>query len=333
MRAAHHSNQDGAEQARESDATSLSPDLPIAIGTHSFRQSYLYGFATQAEITQHVRTQAVAEEVARLPEIIDAWTNLRSTIAALEATQVGLAEAIQITDLPASVAPKLRVIADDPLFRKTFGLLACSFAMVEIDKLIAPQRTINLDYADRLAAGYPRQPTFDDLVEICLAPRRKMDAIQHLEVAPNSHIFSSPNSDMRFLGAFMKQLTADDLTYAEMGGIPVAAVIGFVGYGGSPVNVLLSGKRCVLNNGFHRVWTLRSLGVARIPVVVQHARNPRLEFPPAVCGLPREYLLGAPRPALLGDFFDPRLRVELRVRERLKMVGLQFGVSEHGVPA
>lgn len=251
----------------------------------------------------------------------------------MTATQSGLAESIEITDLPPSCDERIAAIEADPLFRKTFVQHTRSFALVEIDKLVAPQRTINLDYAERLRAQYGADLTLEDLIDICLAPRRAMDPIQHLEVGPNTHIFSSPNSDIRFLGAFVKQLSTEDLAYAEMGGIPVAAVIGFVGYGGAPVNVLLSGRRCVLNNGFHRVWVLRSLGVTRVPVVVQHVRDPRLEFPPAVCGLPREYLLGAPRPALLGDFFDTGLTVTLRVRERLKMVGIQFGVNEHGVPA
>lgn len=328
MRTAHRPDEDSDPEERPPMR-----DLPIGFGTHSYRETYLYGFATQAEVVHHIRTQAVPEEAARLPEIMKRWVDLRPTIAALEATQASLAESIAIQEMPPTMREQLASIESDPLFSKTFSMLATSFAMVEIDKLIAPQRTINRDYADRLRAKYPASPTLDDLVEICLATRRAMDPIQHLEIGPNSHIFSSPNSDIRFLGAFMKQLSADDLAYAELGGIPVAAVIGFVGYGGAPVNVLLAGKRCVLNNGFHRVWVLRSLGVERIPVVVQQVRDPRLEFPPTVAGLPREYLLAAPRPVLLGDFFDPELAIELRVRERLKMVGLQFGVSDHGVPA
>jgi hypothetical protein len=89
----------------------------------------------------------------------------------------------------------------------------------------------------------------------------------------------------------VKELTAEDLDHAVSGGLPAAAIIAFVGYGGAPVNVLKVGSRIVLNNGFHRVYTLRRLGVKEIPVVVQHVSNPQLEFPPQVGGLPKEYLL------------------------------------------
>jgi hypothetical protein len=131
----------------------------------------------------------------------------------------------------------------------------------------------------------------------------------------------------------VKKLSADDMQYAVGGGLPAAAIISFVGYGGAPVNVLQAGGKVVLNNGFHRVYALRSLGVGEIPVVVQQVRNIQLEFPPTVAGLPREYLLGAPRPVLLKDFFDPDFAITLKVRERVKMVTVGIGLSQHEVPS
>jgi len=128
-------------------------------------------------------------------------------------------------------------------------------------------------------------------------------------------------------------MTPEDLQYAETGGLPAAAVITFVGYGGSPVNVLREGQRVVLNNGFHRVYALRKLGVTQIPVVVQHVRNVELEFPPQVAGLPREYLLGAPRPVLMKDFFESEFAITLEARERIKMVTMGIVLNQQDVPA
>jgi hypothetical protein len=113
----------------------------------------------------------------------------------------------------------------------------------------------------------------------------------------------------------------------------VAAVIAFVGYGGSPINVIAANGRLVLNNGFHRVYALRSLGVTHIPVVIQQATNVRLEFPPAVAGLPREYLLGTPRPVLMKDFFHDDFCISLRVRDRLKVVTVGINLGQHEIPA
>ena len=50
-----------------------------------------------------------------------------------------------------------------------FNLLSTD-KVVEIDKLVAPQRTINRDYAQKLRARFPTTPSVEDLIEICLSP-------------------------------------------------------------------------------------------------------------------------------------------------------------------
>lgn len=89
----------------------------------------------------------------------------------------------------------------------------------------------------------------------------------------------------------------------------------------------------ILNNGFHRTYALRSIGVTKIPIVVQQVRNTQLAFPAAVAGLPKEYLLNVQRPVLMKDFFVPEFAITLKVRERIKMVTLGMAVSQHDVPA
>jgi hypothetical protein len=216
----------------------------------------------------------------------------------------------------------VRRYAADTLFRRSFVGLPISFGIVEIDKLVAAQRTVNLDYVARLRKQFPEKPSLAELLEICVAPTRPMDSVQHLEVAPNVHVFSSPNLDIRFLGSFLKEITAEDVDAAALGGIPVAAVISFVGYGSAAINVFKAGGRIVLNNGFHRVFALRQAGVTHIPVVIQTSNNPTLDFPPTVAGLPKEYLLAVPRPVLMKDFFEPDIAITLRIRDRIKTVTL-----------
>lgn len=312
----------------------MDQDAPvIPVGTHTFRQLYLFAFATQAEVQQHVRTQTLEEEATRLSQIMDTWAQLQPRVAEIVQREAGFAEAMTIAPIPEEHARKLEGFASDPLFQRTYAGLPTQFAQIEIDRLIAPQRTVNLDYVDRLRKSYPQVPTLDELLDICTSPKRDMDAIQHLEIAPNTHAFSSPNSDIRFLGAFFKEVTPEDLAYAATGGIPAAAIIAFVGYGAAPVNVLQVGSRFVLNNGFHRVYALRALGITHIPVVLQQIRNVQLEFPPAVAALPREYLLNAPRPVLMKDFFEPDFAITLSARDRIKVVTMGVALNQHDVPA
>jgi hypothetical protein len=143
----------------------------------------------------------------------------------------------------------------------------------------------------------------------------------------------SPNTDLRFLGSFLKPLALEDLRHAVQGGNPAAAIISFVGYGAASVNAFRVGTRVILNNGFHRVFALQSVGVTEIPLVLQTVQNPALEFPPNIAGVPREYLLGSPRPVLFKDFLEERFAITLAAKERLKIVTVGTNVAQHDVPA
>jgi hypothetical protein len=312
------------------------PEIPV--GTHYIEQQYLYAFASQGEILHYVRTQATDSDRERLPEIMDEWEKVQSRVTEVLAREAGLAETVSVAPVPEEHVGIVDTYISDPLFRKTFSGLPIRVGVVEVDKLVAGQRMVNLGYVERLTGQYGSSPTFEDLLRICVSPHRDMEAIQHLEVAPNTHVFSSPNSDIRFLGAFVKRhLTSEDLELAEAGGLPAAAIVAFVGYGGASVNVFAasvpSGRRLVLNNGFHRVYALRRLGVTHIPVVIQEVRNAQLEFPPQVAQLPREYLLGAPRPSLMKDLFEQEFTVTLRVLDRIKIVSMGIGLNQHEVPS
>jgi len=305
----------------------------VELGTHSFNQRYLYAFATQAEVVQYLRTQALGVGESEQTQILQAWEKLQPRVQALLQSEVGVAEAIGVSDIPPEHQKVVEQFASDRLFQKSFSMLPTGFAIVEIDKLVAAQRTVNQDYVQKLLKSVPKNPQLGDLLNICVSPTRQMNPIQHLEAGQGVHVFSSPNSDIRFLGSFKKDLVAADLEYAMGGGIPAAAIISFVGYGSAPINVLYANRRVVLNNGFHRVFALRSMGVTHIPVVIQSVQNLALEFPTQVAGLPREYLLGAPRPMLIKDFFEPDFTIALKVRERLKVVTVATQIAQNEIPS
>jgi hypothetical protein len=311
----------------------VAPVEPASLSTSYFEQQYLYAFATQQEVTQYVRTQAIPSEAQRLPEILADWTALRPRVAELVSVEGGLAESSIVTPVPDQCAAQLQEYVDNPQFRASFSSLPSTFGVVPIDTLIAPQRTVHREYVARLAAQFTKAPDLETLLKFCVAPTRAMDPIQHLEVGANAHVFSSPNSDIRFLGAFLKGLTPEDWAYAVHGGIPVAAIVAFVGYGSPSVNVFRVGGRLVLNNGFHRLFALRSIGVTHAPVVVQDVANSALEFPAQVSGLPKEYLLQVPRPVLMKDFFESDFAISLKVKNRIKSVTIQVQVGQHDVPA
>jgi len=308
------------------------PAREIPVGTHLFRQEYLYAFAVQPEVANYIRTQETGEDRERVSEIMQAWTQLRPRVQALIATEAGLADSIELTPVPDDLTAIVEGYAKDPIFARQFQLQTV-VAFAEIDKLVAYQRQVNLDYVQRLSNRIGSNPSPEDLLRVCISPQREMEPIQHLELGLAAHSFSSPNSDIRFLGAFLKHdLTPEDLGFAQHGGVPAAAIIAFVGYGTPMVNGFKVGNRVILNNGFHRVVALRRLGVDRIPIVLQLVANPQLELGSELGGLSQDYLTQHPRPALVKDFFEDGFTVTLRVRERIKLVNLGVQVGQQEVP-
>jgi hypothetical protein len=202
--------------------------------------------------------------------------------------------------------------------------------VVEIDKLIAPQREVNLDYVESLRAQIPGN-TITELMEFCLGPRAAPE-LKMLQTAQNQITFSSRSLDLRFLGGFPKTLTTDDIKVAHLGGQPAEAIVLLVGYGAGPINAWRAGARVVLNNGFHRIVALRLAGIKSIPMVLQEVANADIEFPEHILGLSKGYLLQQPRPVLIEDFFDEALVTDVRLKPRRKVVKVGWGVEDSVVP-
>src|SRR5207249_9938259 len=91
----------------ENERADSAASAPVRVGTHFFRQQYLFAFATQAEVLQYVRTQTLSEELARLPEIFSAWQNIQSRVTDLISREAGIADTIRLADIPAQHQSKL----------------------------------------------------------------------------------------------------------------------------------------------------------------------------------------------------------------------------------
>jgi len=304
----------------------------VQVGTHSVPQRYLYARAMRGEMIQHIRTQASPADRDRLPAIVAAWDALRPKVSALAASEAGLPDTITIEPLSESARAFAAATLADPLVARTFGAWRHEIAMAEVDKIVFPQRAVNEEYAGQLARTFPPSPDLDALLQICVAARADMAPIQHLEVAPNTHVFSSPNTDLRFLGAFLKEsVGAEDIPLVEAGGLPAAAVAGFVGYGSPVINAFRVGTRLILNNGHHRLYMLRKLGVTIIPMLILDVPNPLAELPLAIAGVPRELCL-APRPPVVKDLLDDDFGITLSVKRRLKQLTIMMNVNQYEMP-
>jgi len=327
----------GVEAEAANAALAATIDQATAASQESVRQRYLFPFIALGAVQNHVRTQGIATARSRIDEITAAWLALQPAIQQMQIDEAGLARSIQIGELSAEHAGVLEAIAANPFFKKTFQQAQHAFAVVEIDKMIATQRQINLDYVARLRDSFTGQLDMARLIEICLSPDSEPAPLKHLELSstPAVHAFTSENADLRFLGSNMKELVPEDLTLAEQGGVPVMALISFIGFGASSINAFfdVARNRVILNNGYHRVYALRSIGVTHIPIVLMISHNEAMHLPPIFPGgVPKDYVLNTPRPSLVVDLFRDDLTVELQVKKRIKKVIVQVSNADHDVP-
>jgi hypothetical protein len=143
----------------------------------------------------------------------------------------------------------------------------------------------------------------------------------------------SPSNDIRFLGT-MKLQAANIKDYPPPGNI--VGVLGIaIGFGSNFLNALYVGKRLILNNGSHRAYALRKLGVTHVPCIIQHASSlENLEILAASKVIDKsDYFLKNPRPSMLKDYFDSRLHKVIPVHRQLKQIIVKFEVDDALVPA
>jgi len=290
---------------------------------------YMFGAVTQIELRNFLEVNSIDSE-ARKQEIRKDWPAAVARFEGLRQAEAGAPDSISGRRLSAEDEGRAQTLRADATFATTFANYPISFEEVEIDKLIACQRTVHVEYVSYLSSRYEQMK--GDVFGFCLPQVDDVPPISIGRTAQNAFTASSENPGLRFLGAFEEPYRPGLLQIEVPGGQAVRAIILVLGYGGSAVNAFRVGRRMILNNGFHRLFTLRGLGKTHAPVVVQHVTHPEVELPPMMGELPREYLVENPRPGLMKDFFEEGLTCEITQRGFLKALQVGWGVQESMVP-
>jgi hypothetical protein len=121
----------------------------------------------------------------------------------------------------------------------------------------------------------------------------------------------------------------------QSNGIPSSAIVLFVGYGANYLSVTSTEGRLVLNNASHRAYALRELGVTHVPAVVQKVTR-REELNIVAAGGPLsqnpDLYLKEPRPPVVKDYFDPKLRKIVRLLPKARQVRVMVGAEVSDIP-
>ena len=261
------------------------------------------------------------------------WNAANEIVRALEKEEAGLADDPPMSSLGPEYEPLLIEFLKDPLVRHGFNTVPTDVAMVELDRLVVYQKHIDLTFARRLETELGPATSRERIFRTCLPYDHPQPPVQWSQVHRDAFVFVSPSNDLRFLGIMPMQSTHIK-DYPPPGNL--VGVVGLaVGFGTNFLNAVYSERRLILNNGSHRAYALRKLGVSRVPCIVQHVGS-RDELDVVATSAVRrdpDLFLKHPRPSMLKDYLDGRLHKVMAVRRRLRQVTVRFEVKEISVPA
>ncbi len=291
---------------------------------------YLIGRPKLKEFLSYVAAHAVKQPGRGT--LTDEWRAANEIVRALEKEEAGLADDPPMSSLGPEYEPLLIEFLKDPLVRYGFNTVPTDVAMVELDRLVVYQKHIDLSFARRLETELGPAPGWEQVFRTCLPYDHPQPPVQWSQVHRDAFVFVSPSNDLRFLGPM--PLQAGHITRYPPPGNLVGVVGIAVGFGTNFLNAVYAERRLVLNNGSHRAYALRKLGVTHVPCIVQHVGS-RDELEVVATSVVRrdpDLYLKHPRPPVLKDYFDPRLYKVMPARRRLRQVTVRFEVDEVSVP-
>lgn len=294
--------------------------------------AYLFAHLRLPDFLTFMTGETVGGADAEPARLAADWRAASARFSELQQAEAGWADSPPVEALAKSLEPLVRQVAADPVFRRSFSAVPGEVGMVELDRLVASQKTVNRSHVVRLKDKLGPAPGAEDVFRVCLPFDHPTPPARAGRVASQSFVFASESNDLRFLEC--RLLRPDQVTDLSASG-PLVGVVGVaVGYGSNFLNAVSLEGRLVLNNGFHRAYALRALGVTHVPCVVQRLAGPAdLEHVGrAAIRRDPEVYFGLPRPPVIKDFFDPALcRTVVRPR-RTRHVRVTVTVEELDVP-
>jgi hypothetical protein len=293
---------------------------------------YLIAGVSLRDYLHFMTTEPVGAGAADRAALAAGWRAAQDRLARLRRAEEDWADDVRPLPLPAGLEPLAAGVAADPVFQTAFADVPSRVALVELDRLVVTQKAIHLAQVRRLKDRLGTDPTPEQVFRVCLPADHPTADWRVSRVGSDAVVFVSHSDDLRFHEAVV--LAPGQVTGHRPFG-PVAGVVGLVvGFGSGYLNVIACEGRLVLNNGYHRAYALRELGVTHVPAVVQQVR--RADELGAAAGGPLrrnpDPYLRSPRPPVLKDYFDPELRSVVRLVPTARHVRVRYTVEEVDLP-
>jgi hypothetical protein len=307
------------------------PERPLlAAQSDADLSLYIIGRPTLRQFQRFVRHHAVKPDYEG--DLTNEWNAACEYLRSLEKEEAGLADDPVIAKLGPEYEPLLIEFLKDPLIRNGFNTVPTEVATIELDRLVVYQKHIDLTYVRQLQKRLSPTPGMDEIFRTCLPYDHPQPPVKWLKQG-DKFIFMSPSNDLRFLGTM--SLRPEHIADYPPPGDLVGVVGLAVGFGSNFLNAAYFNKRLILHNGSHRAYALREMGITHVPCIIEHVSSLeelKVVASSEVYNNPDLYLKH-PRPPMLKDYFNPRLRKVMPVHRVLRQITVKFDVEEQNVPA
>lgn len=294
---------------------------------------FLVGRPPISEFLAFIRTMGLDGQNADQRALIEEWRVANDQLRLVEQTEAGIADNLPQLPLPPTMEPLAERVQAEPTFQEAYPFVPTRFAIVELDRLVVFQKSINLGFVAALKASLPNPLSDEEVARVAFGLDPAFPQVGFMQNATTVYSAISPSHDFRFLEA--KVVTPAEIPTVPSSGRPVKYIMLALGFGSNHLNALQVDGRLVLNNGSHRAYALRELGITNVPCIVQEVtRREELDLVASgdVQQNPDRYLK-ASRPPLLKDYFDNRLQKVVSVPRKNRLVRIQFGCEQSDVPA
>jgi hypothetical protein len=297
------------------------------------QEMWLLGQAPLRKYLDFIDDMALDADRARRPQNVREWSAAALYYEELKQREAGVADHPASPGLDPVLAPLVAEVMASPRYTRTFDLLPAHIAMVDLAHLVVCQNHVTRSFVDRLKVRLGPRPDPASLFRFCLPLEQRPAPVQIRAVGEERYSFRSESTDFRFHEPVLLD-PAQMNGYASFG--PVAGVLGLVvGFSSNFLNAVCDDDsgRLLLHNGYHRACALLELGVTHAPCVVQTVTS-RDELDLVAKSIVSEnpgHFFNAPRPPLLKDFLDPRIRKIVPIKKMSRVIEVSFEVRDYFV--
>jgi hypothetical protein len=293
---------------------------------------YLTGRPELRDFIRYVKKNAVNPPPT--DELIEEWNAAHNVAEELERSEQGAADNPPIIklDIGGKHLPFLTEFLKNPMVKNGFNSVPTEIALVQLDRLVVYQKHIDLTHVERLKKEIGPAPSEEVVFKTALPYDPPQTPVKWSSKGGDSFVFVSPSKDLRYLGPM--QLKPKHITDYSISGSLVGCPGAAIGFGSNFLNAVYCGNRLILNNGSHRAYALHDLGVTHVPCIVQHVSSMDELDVVATSQIVEkaDFFLKHPRPSMLKDYFNPRVRKVFKAHRRVREITVRIIVEETYIP-